>query len=408
MDAKTESHGWPGNGGAVPGGLEAQDGTSTDVLAAARAALSRGDVIEGERLFEELLASPELAAEAHYGLGWIELQRGNQAEAVRRFQEALKLDNSHANSWFALGRLTEPRSQEQAVAYYQRAIEAQPDHFGAIERLRELGVAAPSRIGDTAGQPAQQPREVTHIETTQTNSPASVPAAAPTPPVQTSPVAPEAWNVGAGRVGELGIVEYLRDDPNQVSKQALARIESLNRSNHFRFTAHLQHLLVRLIVFVGIVAAVAGIAHRATRNGVTISGSSYQVSGRDFKEVVGVAVLLWLLWAAWVFLKCALNKVTFANGRIRWTRGVLNKHAETLDLWTVTDIELDRNFVQRLTGDGTLTFKGTRHEERRRRGSKPLRLTGVARGDDLDQIYAELLDLKFLLRANPGLKGLIQ
>jgi hypothetical protein len=50
---------------------------------------------------------------------------------------------------------------------------------------------------------------------------------------------------------QLGVVEFLRRDQSSLSRHALDCIDSLNRTNRFRATAHLQDLLTRLALLVG-------------------------------------------------------------------------------------------------------------------------------------------------------------
>jgi hypothetical protein len=73
-----------------------------------------------------------------------------------------------------------------------------------------------------------------------------------------------------------------------------------------------------------------------------------------------------------------------------------------VELWRVEDIELRQNALQRLTGDGTLVFKVARGDPK-----KPLEVTGVARGQALRDLHQKLLNLTFLMRGNPVVKGII-
>lgn len=359
------------------------------VFAAARDALEKQQWAASVGGFTELLSSPRYAADARYGLGWIELQQGSLDRAAALFQEATQYNERHANAWYALGRLTEARSVPEAIADYRRAVAAEPTHYGAAERLRLLGQAGERSSHD---EPPSAPAP---------NAAAAIPWTGVDRATDQSVELPDP--------GQLGVVEFLHRDKSPVSQQALARINSLNRSTRFRFAAHIEQLLKRFVLLVGPAAAISYILFHITP--LQIGSSTVHFYSSTVRAVIELAILAWAAWAGWTLLDCVTNTVTIANGRIRWGHGVLDKHFETLDVWTVRDIDLDRNALQRLTGDGTLTFKGTLHDRpswSRRRGARPLSLTGIARGDELDRIYADLLDLKFLLRANPGLKGIIQ
>jgi tetratricopeptide (TPR) repeat protein len=362
------------------------------VFAAARDALEKQEWAASVGGFTELLSSSRYAADARYGLGWIELQQGSLDRAAALFREATQYNERHANAWYALGRLAEARSVPEAIAHYRRAVAAEPTHYGAAERLRLLGQAG-ERFSHDKPPSAPTPNPSGAIAPTDVDRATQQSLELPDP-------------------GQLGVVEFLHRDKSPVSQQALARINSLNRSTRFRFAAHIEQLLKRLVLLVGPAAVISYILFHITP--LQIGSSTVHFYSSSVREVIEVAILAWAAWAAWAgwtLLDCVTNTITIANGRIRWGHGVLDKHFETLDVWTVRDIDLDRNALQRLTGDGTLTFKGTLHDRpswSRRRRTKPLSLTGIARGDELDRIYADLLDLKFLLRANPGLKGIIQ
>lgn len=371
------------------------------VLADAREALERGEWAESAHGFQELLLVPGYAAEARYGLGWIELQQGATDRAHALFREATEADSGHANSWFARGRVTEGTSVDDAIECYQHALTANPDHYGAAERLRllhEPKAAAPSIHARTLN-PAAEPAAATGAPQTHATAGALETHAAPGWPELASLPEP----------GDLGVVEYLQQDNSPVAKDALARIESLNRSGHFRVSAHLQRILTRFALLFVPAVILAYILYHVTP--LTIGGTTFHFYNGNSTELILGAVALWALWTAWTLLDCTTNTVTIRNARIKWTHGVLNKHTETLDVWTARDVEFDQNLLQRVTDDGTLTCRGTTHDRPRRfrKGQlKPLSLTGIATAGELEDIYAMLLDLKFLLRAHPGLKGIIQ
>ena len=293
---------------------------------------------------------------------------------------------------------------EEAIRDYRRALIANPSHRGAADRLRALGHAPTATTppatsapepGHASEPPAGGAEGFEHVA--QNTHPVGVPASAPSP--ASDPTGP----------GQLGVVDFLRRDNNQVAKDALARIEALDRHRRFRVTARLQHLVVVSIVVIGLAEVIAHVLYQITP--LQIGSTTIHFYSSGVTHVIVAAIVGCAAWSVWTLLNCVTNTVTIANGRIRWTRGVLNKHTETLDVWTARDIEFDRNLVQRLTRDGTLTFKGTLHDRpsRLHKGqSKPLRLTGIDHGADLEEIYALLLDLKFLLRAHQGVKGIIQ
>jgi hypothetical protein len=322
----------------------------------------------------------------------VELELGSSPRARALFQEAVELDVGHANAWYQLGRLAEAGSVPLAIGYYHNALAAEPSHHGAAQRLELLD-----------GSPSQSARA---------NAPGP-----PGPAVRAGQGAREgALDAGLRtpmaeyESGPLGIEQMLRADQSDISRQAVAVIDSLRLTARLHFSAQLQKLTRRLVLIVGSAAVTAYVLFHATP--FQIGGSTVHFYQADVRDVTLGAVAVWLMTAAISFLRCVTSVVTIANARMRIERGILHRWVETVDLWIVNDIDLDRDLIQRLTGDGTVTFKGTRHDRPRRwsraKGSQPLKVTGLARGPELDRIYRQLLDLKFLLRANPIVKGIIQ
>jgi hypothetical protein len=66
-----------------------------------------------------------------------------------------------------------------------------------------------------------------------------------------------------------------------------------------------------------------------------------------------------------------------------------------------------------MTGDGTLVLTLTfdpygEHRRWRHRGVSVVKVPGIAQGAQLKELYQSLLNLVFLLRGNPIVKGIIQ
>jgi hypothetical protein len=66
----------------------------------------------------------------------------------------------------------------------------------------------------------------------------------------------------------------------------------------------------------------------------------------------------------------------------------------------VQDVQLRRSFLNQLTGDGTLVL-AVLHE------TEPILVTGIARGERLDEIFQQLLNLVFTLRSSKTVQGII-
>jgi len=80
------------------------------------------------------------ALEGYYVNQGVMLRRNNQlAESVNMFQQAIRLNPSSANAHFELGQVLEQREQvNEAIAEYQEAIKADPDKSAAHTRLATL------------------------------------------------------------------------------------------------------------------------------------------------------------------------------------------------------------------------------------------------------------------------------
>ena len=90
--------------------------------------------------FSRALEDDPTSAEASYGLGSIELQRGNTHTAQAIFQKTVSLHASYpdtlANTWNNLGLIaTREGRMDDAITTLQKALALNPDHFIALENL---------------------------------------------------------------------------------------------------------------------------------------------------------------------------------------------------------------------------------------------------------------------------------
>jgi tetratricopeptide (TPR) repeat protein len=67
------------------------------------ALLESGALAEAQRAYSSALADPQAGPHAHYGLGRILAIRGEQAEALTHFDEAVRLDPEFGAAWYARG-----------------------------------------------------------------------------------------------------------------------------------------------------------------------------------------------------------------------------------------------------------------------------------------------------------------
>ena len=109
--------------------------------------LSYGSVFFQREYFDQAAASFLIAlrddpssAEAQYGLGSVYLKQQKRAEAREAFERATKLQASYVDTlpsaWNNLGLIaTQEGRTEDAVGYFQRALQLSPDHLIALDNL---------------------------------------------------------------------------------------------------------------------------------------------------------------------------------------------------------------------------------------------------------------------------------
>lgn len=100
----------------------------------------RGYYDQAEASFQRALRDDPNSAEACYGLGSVQLQQGNAAEARTNFERAIKLQAAYPgtlpNAWNNLGLLAvREGNPANAIAYFQEALKLSPDHLIALENL---------------------------------------------------------------------------------------------------------------------------------------------------------------------------------------------------------------------------------------------------------------------------------
>jgi len=106
---------------------------------------------ESRRAFNSLVSSRNYKAAGIYGLGVIELQKGNTAAAADFFNKCLDLHPRHANAWYYLGHIAEEKKQPEAKVreFYKRSLEINPAHAGALMRVKRLDKSAKGTGGDS-------------------------------------------------------------------------------------------------------------------------------------------------------------------------------------------------------------------------------------------------------------------
>jgi membrane protein YdbS with pleckstrin-like domain len=217
-------------------------------------------------------------------------------------------------------------------------------------------------------------------------------AAAAVPPAQ-PPLRSAAASREAGRRGadDYGVYALIRRDQSPLAQETLQLLDATNMSVHPRLSAYLASMLHPMLRF--LVLAVIALA-----------------TAYFLKAHIPWPYLLLLLVVPAVIVGAKLievktTTVTLEAGRLLITKGVFAREAHNLELYRVLDIALERSLLNRLTGDGTLvlTIEGIHGTQ------DPFRLPlpGLARIDDLEQLFTRLRSLVLLLRTGPWGKGFI-
>lgn len=300
-----------------------------------------------EAAFHQLMQFSLYEAEASYGIGMARMGVADWTTAERYLHHALTRDPRHADAAYQLGRINEGlRSAAAARPFYERALAINPGHAPARERLGQNGGSA------------ERPQ----------------PAPVPTAPQGTS-----------GGFQQYSVLDFLLQDRSPLSMQAAELIRALQTERHAYFSVYLGPVVFVTALFVGITAVLGAL-----------------------RPLLLLAWLAWLAVAALAYVRVKATRYVLANGRLQVTKGLLSRRIDTYDLWLVHDITMRRTLVNRLTGDGSLVLHYSNPVSRRRRSQNRVIIKGLARGRELTAIYQRLQNLKFVLRANPAVKGIIQ
>jgi len=98
--------------------------------------LEKGDLEQAVRHYEEALKVEPDSALIHSDLGKALEREGRIDEALFEFRRALQLSPNSADSFYDLGNISMDKGQsEQAISYYERVIQIKPDFAGVYNNL---------------------------------------------------------------------------------------------------------------------------------------------------------------------------------------------------------------------------------------------------------------------------------
>ena len=96
----------------------------------------KGQIDEAIRQYQEAIRLKPDYADAHNNLGVALAKKGQIDEAIRQFQEAIRLKPDHADAHNNLGiALAKKGQMDEAIRQYQEAIRLKPDHADAHNNL---------------------------------------------------------------------------------------------------------------------------------------------------------------------------------------------------------------------------------------------------------------------------------
>jgi tetratricopeptide (TPR) repeat protein len=321
--------------------------SSAALFQRAKHLLATGQVDESLRAFQQLVASSDRAAQGHYGIGFIQYKRGDYARAEAEFAAALRLDPRYSDALYYLGVLAEKRGAfTEAQSFYHQAVSVYPAHQAARE-----AIARADRLARPAFTSAQA-EERSAIET-------AIPSSQPY-------VATSATH---------GVYHYLERDASPLSRETIAALDALGGiRKHPSYSAYLSTFL---------------------RDGAIAAAIGFALSS-DWL----IALLAFLLGCALTYVRVHTITYTLDRGRLQIAKGVLSHSVRNIELWRITDVKLEQGVLNRLTGDGTIVL--TVHGEK-----KPVKVKGPVTEPELEEFYQRLLNLTFMLRTNPAVKGII-
>lgn len=334
---------------------------SKALLDHANALLSQGKLKESESVLRQIVELYPTAPEGFYGLGLIQLKRGDTSGAASLFEKCVGLDPLNDNAYCFLGEIWERRNlPEVALGFFRKALEINPGRRGLRERVQRLNVNKPPGTS----RPARQ-------------GVASAPS-----------------------TGEFGIYEYIRNDTSPLGQQTLRLMDTLA----------LKSITPRLSASFGPIAGAALVALLVPLTGLNLlplmfgARIPYSRSDADnialFFIIIGMLLLFRMVL---IILKVKTTRITLDKGRLQISKGIFNKKQQNYELYRIEDIELRQTFINRMTHDGTLVL----HVAPGHGQARSLELAGIAEIDRLRVLFDQLRNLVLLLRTGAWGKGVI-
>ena len=283
-------------------------------LAHAMQLLSEGKYTGSEPIFKDLIASGSELPESFYGMGMIRLRSGQLENATKQFENCVKLQPNHANALYYLGQIAEQRNDaEGANNFYQKALAINPKHAGALKKV------APTAKPEKARPEA--------------------------PPIQSD------------------FYALLRASAEPVEQEISRHLDAIAArigTRHARFRAFISLGFVVLMILDAMACLVLGflLSHPAE-----LAKSEL---GRIMPQLQLLLACLLLLFpicfivTLTLFLQTKYMEITCERDWLLLTKGVLSKSTENMHLFVLSrgQVSVSQTFMNRMTGDGTLSIGG--------------------------------------------------
>jgi len=223
--------------------------------------------------------------------------------------------------------------------------------------------------------------------------------------------------------GVYGAYEFLREHPTPQAQDALVVMNQLRLISERRpsLTAYLSHfmpfLAASLVLFISFIVLIILLPyiHQLSLLLVSWWPASSMIASLIHLSVTQLVVFVFFFLiflvclrpifnGLWRFLKVRTTRYTIIHGRLYVAVGIFHKKTVPYELFRVRFISLEKSFLNRLTRDGTLVID----LEIERGEPKIVKITGLARGEELTTVHRKLINLVGLLRNIPEVKGFIQ
>lgn len=298
---------------------------SKERVALAMQLVSRREFGQAEKILSDLAASGTELAECNYGMGLIRFASGQLVEAQALLERCVKLQPTHANAYYYLGEIAERRQDtESAKQFYRQALEVNPNHAGALEKIG-LVSAADRRV------PNEQERQPTNGHGVESVS---------------------------GQRLQSDFYALLRRSEEPVEREISRHLDEIatligSRTQRFRALVSFRTLIVVPLV------ALFGLGLYA----FVMSNISFARSGT--RNPLGLLILLVLFAVCVVFplvtyLRAKNSKITCDRDWLLISTGIVSKSMQNVHLFILSrgGVAVHQTLMNRITDDGTLQLQG--------------------------------------------------